>query len=520
MPARAQSLDGAWSGELSCSENLLNRNPGYSVALELRVAQGVGRGDRRDGHSEESFELQLLPNGDLQLDSTGRLKADTAPRWRTRFAGHAEDAQTLALQGQMFSGDGKTLVRERCTVSLRRTAAGTATDHRSFRVHEVTPGSRPLNSAQTTAGPAGLPRGASGTLYLPEDWLLGTGQPWHYRTRPTPGVSPVPVRAPTPDELRVVERARALMRQIASRAMVLVADGAIVEVVTTGSIGFETRLLSASMAKTVTALAAGKAVCAGHLAMDTRADALIRPLAGTDLGAATLRDLLMMASGTTEPGAGDYMGSSVQEARHYLEGPGNLEQLLATPQQSNAERGLLGKVRPGERFSYKARDPWTIAMMLEHAVGMPATRWIEESLLSEFRAEHSAILGTDRSGFFVGANQSIRLALIDWIRLAIYVEEQRRSDNCFGRFIRDLGSTHIRAPGVMNSISGYGYLTWTDNTLAPGTFWAAGYGGQRIGWSTDPTNRRIFLLFSNSADRETDRIYPLARDWFSPARSR
>ena len=97
----------------------------------------------------------------------------------------------------------------------------------------------------------------------------------------------------------------------------------------------------------------------------------------------------------------------------------------------------------------------------------------------------------------------------------MYVDQQRRGDTCFARFIRDLGTTQIRAPGVMNSIGGYGYLTWTDNALAPNSFWAAGYGGHRIAWSTDPTNQRVFVLFSNSADRHVDQIYPVARAWLA-----
>ena len=254
--------------------------------------------------------------------------------------------------------------------------------------------------------------------------------------------------------------------------------------------------------------------------MDKRADSVVTALAGTDLGAATLRDLLMMASGTSEPSARDYVGTTPEETRQYLEGSGNLEQLLATPRQSTAQKGVFSKLRPGERFSYKSRDPYTVAMMLERAVGMPATRWIDEQLLSEARTEYPAILATDRSGYFHGANGGVRLALIDWVRLAIYVDKQRRTETCFGRFIREMGKTQIRASGVTKGFDGYGYLTWTDNTYAPNSFWAVGYGGQRIGWSTDPNNRRIFLMFSNSADRDMDQVYPVAREWFALGQKR
>jgi CubicO group peptidase (beta-lactamase class C family) len=154
-------------------------------------------------------------------------------------------------------------------------------------------------------------------------------------------------------------------------------------------------------------------------------------------------------------------------------------------------------------------------MMLERTVGMPTAKWVEDQLLGDVQIENQAILGTDRNGYFHGANGVVRLSLIDWIRFAVYVDSQRRADTCFGRFIKDMGTTQIRASGVTKGFDGYGFLTWTDNSYAPNTFWAVGYGGQRIGWSSDPNNGRIILLFSNSADRDMDLVYSLAHEWFS-----
>lgn len=541
----AQSLDGRWRGHISCSENLRNSAPGYTTEFDIEVSGRAGSGLRNDDRNNESFQLTMLEAQRLQLQSEGRAHGNATTRWMLRLEGGLDGAGRMQFRGNMLAGDGRTVVRERCSASLQRSGAGAVafpavpepvaavdtslaaapiaqmrpetsqhkSDHTQLRIREVQPQFKPLSSSQTHAGPGGLPRGQGDSLYLPEDWLTGVGQPWHHRSAARSGVTPVPVRPPLAQERRVIEKAEGLMQRIESRVMVLIADGAIVDVISTGGIRFDTRLFSASMGKTVTALAAGMAVCEGHLSLDQRVDSVVRTLEGTDLGAASLRHLLTMSSGTTEPGAGDYVGTLPDEVRQYLEGPGNLEQLLATTRQSTAHRTLLGKVKPGERFSYKSRDPHTVAMMIERSVGMPTTQWIEDKLLQAFGAQHPVILGTDRSGYFHGAAGVVRMTLVDWVRFAIWVERLRGSDSCMGRFTRELGSTQIRAPGVMNSIAGYGYLTWTENTLAPHTFWAAGYGGQRIAWSTDPANRRVFMLFSNSADRHADQIYPIARDW-------
>ena len=371
-------------------------------------------------------------------------------------------------------------------------------------------------AGSTTLTASGTPVSPAGVATLPDAWLLGTGQPWHHRVPARPEAPPLAARAPNAQEAELIARLEALLPRIEARVVVLVDEGRVVDALGTGGIGWDTRLLSASMAKTLTALAVGQAVCAGRLALDTRAEALVPALAGKALGAATLRDLLRMASGTLDPPPGDVMGTTVAESRLHLEGAGSLEQLLASPSQSEAQPGAAGPVRPGERFSYKARDPYTVALMLERAVGMPAVRWVDEQLLAALPNQHLAILGTDRSGHFAGANGSVRLALADWVRLATHVQERRGRDDCYGRFLRELSSTQIRAPmqpGVNGYFHGYGYFTWTENRLAPGTFWAVGYGGQRIGWSTHAANRRIFLMFGNAADRHMQQIYPLAQAW-------
>ena len=57
---------------------------------------------------------------------------------------------------------------------------------------------------------------------------------------------------------------------------------------------------------------------------------------------------------------------------------------------------------------------------------------------------------------------------------------------------------------------GYGYLLWTENTTAPGTACATGWGGQRIGWNYG--NDRMVVVFS-SREAWMPEVYELARDW-------
>ena len=84
---------------------------------------------------------------------------------------------------------------------------------------------------------------------------------------------------------------------------------------------------------------------------------------------------------------------------------------------------------------------------------------------------------------------------------------------------------HPTSPGLLTQIDnpgtpatrkmgklfgGYGFLTWTGNSIAPDTAWASGWGGQRISWHKD--SDRMVVVFSNAESWMPD-LYELARDW-------
>lgn len=369
----------------------------------------------------------------------------------------------------------------------------------------------------TTLPNSYLPRKDDKT-FMPDEWLLGTGQPWHYRTKASGNGAPIGQRLPTASETRVVKDTKGLVEAYGIKVVALLEGNDVVDIVARPNIGLNALLLSASIGKTVTAVAVGKAICEGRLQLDTRADAVVPLLRGRDLGTATLRQLMQMSSGATEPPPRDATGITRDEVDRYVQGDGSLEALIASPRLSTAQGSGGRKNRPGERFSYKSVDPFTVAEMLQYASQMPAARWVDSKLLAEIPIGNQAILVTNQRGDFVGAEGGIRMSLQDWIRFAAYVQRQRTLDGCFGGYLKELSRTQIKIPmidGINGYFSGYGFFTWTENTLVRNTFWAVGYGGQRIGWSTDPANRRMFLMFSNSADKDMNSIYPVADRWIN-----
>ena len=73
------------------------------------------------------------------------------------------------------------------------------------------------------------------------------------------------------------------------------------------------------------------------------------------------------------------------------------------------------------------------------------------------------------------AGGGIRLRMEDWIRFAQWIKRSAKAPGCFGDYVRVATSTQIDNPGTPATrkmgklFGGYGYLTWTRNTIAPDT---------------------------------------------------
>ena len=345
-----------------------------------------------------------------------------------------------------------------------------------------------------------------GRPLMPDDWLFSSGQSFHYHVPASNNGRRLLERSATPKEAKAIEEIERYFSNIASKAYLLGDGEHIVKVSFKAPASATSTFLSASVDKTVTAMSAGIAVCDGKIKMNTKAKELLPELAGTHIGESTLKDNLMMASGTVNA-LDDSQSLTKDEVNGLVTGKISFMDLL---------KGRLGKQQgwqnPGEKFSYKTQDPTLVGMLVSAAYGKNGKdfrEWQTDYFFSKVGLNDRRSQGRDQFGY-AWAEGNTRLTLNDWARFALFVQESRRKDDCYGEFVRNATTTQIKTDRrFARMYGGYGYLTWTENDDLPNSYSALGYGGQAIVWSTK--NDKYFIVFSNNIN--PPEIHKMARLW-------
>lgn len=344
----------------------------------------------------------------------------------------------------------------------------------------------------------------------PDALLFDPGPAWYYRAAPSPNPRELVYRKATPAEEEVVIKAQAVLANTAGKALALVSGNEVVWHGYKPPATSSRTLHGFSIGKTVTAMAVGKAICQGKLKLDTVTADVLPELKATDLGAATVRDLLRMSSGTWEGNRDSTVWS--KEERIALDTKrSNWLEFLVTSRVGTAEQGMFGKRKPGADFAYRSTDPLTLGVMLGRVTGSTYTKWVEKEVLHAAGTASTAVIGQDH--FELGqADGTVRMTFEDWIRFGIFVKESQTAPGCFGDFVREATKTQITDRTKIGRIGflGYGYLTWVGTLPMSNSYWAVGHGGQRVGWSRD--NNRMVVAFSN-VENYMDELYKLHADW-------
>jgi CubicO group peptidase (beta-lactamase class C family) len=259
-------------------------------------------------------------------------------------------------------------------------------------------------------------------------------------------------------------------------ALLILKDGRIVNETYLHGNTEETRWMSMSMAKSVTSTLIGAAVKDGHIAsIDDQVVRYVPRLTGSAYDGATVRDVLMMASG-------------VKWNETYTDPASDRRRLLEAQisQKPGAAMELMSKLpraaAPGSVFNYSTGETQVAGEIVYHAVKKPLAEYLSEKIWSPLGMEAQADWWLDSPGGVEIGGSGIRATLRDYGRFGMFMMNDGVID---GRqvlpagWVAEAGSPKVLSAG--QSVN-YGYLWWTATgpSAADGAFYANGILGQQI----------------------------------------
>ena len=254
------------------------------------------------------------------------------------------------------------------------------------------------------------------------------------------------------------------------------------------------RLLSNSMAKSITSIAIGLALAEGRIrSLDDKAAVYVPALAGAPYGETPIRALLRMSSGVPFSERYDGADDLSKYVRLHLQ-EGTIAALRAFTTRD---------APPNTRFQYASVESIVLGLVVRGATGQTLAAYVAARLWQPMGAEADATWIVDPGGVEY-AWGNFNATLRDWGRLAMLLADDGARD---GRQIipRDYlleATDHRRhpapfAPRTATSYFGYGYQFWTYPTSAR-RFALLGVFGQSI--FVDPELRLALVITAVQRD--------------------
>ena len=246
-----------------------------------------------------------------------------------------------------------------------------------------------------------------------------------------------------------------------TRALVLFVDGQLAAERYGEGYDANTRFVSWSMAKTVTAVLVGMLVADGKLALDDPVPVEMWQRPGDPRAEITLRHLLQMRSGLRHTEAGDPPYESSEVRMLFLDGRDNMAR-WAEEQPLEAE--------PGERFEYSSNTTVILADLAAHALTPgddPETRrgavddFLKERLFAPL-GMNSMVLEYDASGTLIGGSLMHATAQ-DWARFGEFMRRGGRSP-AGEQLVPTRWIDAMTAPSP--TAQQYGFQTWLNRPLS------------------------------------------------------
>ncbi|NNE50409.1 MAG: serine hydrolase [Altererythrobacter sp.] len=266
--------------------------------------------------------------------------------------------------------------------------------------------------------------------------------------------------APTQDLAREVDDLFSQEGVGETRALVVMQDGEIAAERYGEGYGPETRMISWSMAKTVSAIMIGMLVADGRLSLDESAPVAMWQRPGDPRGEITLRQLLQMRGGLRHTEAGDPPYESSEVRMLFLDGRDDMAQ-WAKEQPLEAE--------PGAKFEYSSNTSVILADIAARALTSSEAPNARRQAVSDFLEARlfgplgmdSMVPEFDASGTLIGGSL-IHGNARDWAKLGEFLRRKGASPSgeqlVPSRWVDRMVAPSPRSPH-------YGLQTWLNRPL-------------------------------------------------------
>ena len=288
----------------------------------------------------------------------------------------------------------------------------------------------------------------------------------------------------------------AFVRRTYTNALLVIRDGSIRFEGYCNNSDADTRFISFSMAKSITATLIGIAIADGHIAsLDDPASRYVPDLGGGGYADVTIRQLLQMRSGVAYEERYDFGANPSMAALIH-------HNAIVLNRERFADRArTIGRANPpGSRFNYATLDTAILGWVLERATGRPVADYMRDRLWQPAGMESDGLWiadgppGTGRELTGMGFNATLR----DFGRLGQLWLNDGVAD---GQRVLPAGwvsqATMMLPFGGTSGETfgrGYGFQFWQIDDR-PGAYAAVGLAGQFI--YVDPATRTVIVKLSH-----------------------
>jgi CubicO group peptidase (beta-lactamase class C family) len=244
------------------------------------------------------------------------------------------------------------------------------------------------------------------------------------------------------------------------KVILLIDKGEIVFEKYNDPVGYDSMLHGYSITKTLTSYAIGAAICKKIIDLNEQLGNANPIFIKTGLESATVKDLLMMASGTTSADADSNFKIFRNIIDDYYSSEKSIIEASIKSNISQPRKGLFKAFQPGEIFDYKNSDTAILGFILNFKTNLKGSDFVYENILLNAGIKGKVSFAEDKNKVFFGA-YGARMMAHDWGRLAVWAREKIKEDSCLGNYLKEATKTQIsnKEKRFARWFNGYGYLS-------------------------------------------------------------